>query len=287
MAIWRNPPPLRQNDLNESASMQASPEAIATKAALSLGVLTVLRDDAGLRLWRMAGETQRLVVCFSGVGVDADLPPPPEWQRLVAWTPRDHLLFVSDPGRTWLNREGLIEEIVDAIEAEVDHCGAVQVCTLGHSMGGFAALVIPAFTQVDVAVAMSPQYAVDPAVVPDETRWAQYRDAIAQYRVSNAADYIVPECRYYVFFGRHPREAVQRNLAQPSENLELYVMPGTHHNTPQRMKAAGVLDTMISACFAGKQRVRNKIMGKILQARRIAVASVGAEPEADFGEDSE
>ena len=241
-------------------------------AAAPLGGLEVLRDDAGLRLWRMAGETTRLVVCFSGVGADPALPPPPEWQRLAAWAPRDHLLFVADPGRSWLNREGLIAEIVDAIEAEVDRCGATQVCTLGHSMGGFAALVIPAFTPVDAAVALSPQYAVDPAVVPNETRWTSYRDAIPQYRVSNAADHIVADCRYYVFFGRHPREAVQRNLAQARENLELYVMPGTHHNAPQKMKAAGVLDTVIAACFAGKQRVLNKTMGKTLQARRLAVA---------------
>ncbi len=251
--------------------MQVSVQPIAAPAA-PLGGLEVLRDDAGLRLWRMPGETARLVVCFSGVGADPDAPPPPEWQRLAAWAPRDHLLFVSDPGRTWLNREGLIEEIVDAIESEVDHTGATQVCTLGHSMGGFAALVIPAFTHVDVAVAMSPQYAADPAVVPGESRWSIYRDAILQYRVSNAADHIVAGCQYHVFFGRHPREAVQRDLAQAHENLELYVLPGTHHNTPQKMKAAGVLDIVINACFAGKQRVLNKTMGKTLSARRVAVA---------------
>lgn len=260
-----------------SNDLQAIVQPVAEPSPL--GGLAVLRDDAGLRLWRMAGETQRLVVCFSGVGADPALPPPPEWQRLAAVEPRDHLLFIADPGRTWLNRAGLIEEIVDAIEAEVDHTGATQVCTLGHSMGGFAALVIPAYTHVDVAVAMSPQYAADPAVVPTESRWADYRAAIPVYRVSNAGDHIVAGCQYYVFFGRHPREAVQRDLAAAHENLELYVMPGTHHNTPQRMKAAGVLDLVIHACFAGKQRVLNKTMGKTLQARRIAVAETGSGAE--------
>ena len=72
-------------------------------------------------------------------------------------------------------------------------------------------------------------------------------------------------------------QELEQNLKEylGCENLELYVMPGTHHNTPQRMKAAGVLDLVINACFAGKQRVLNKTMGKTLQARRIAVA--GAE----------
>jgi hypothetical protein len=255
-----------------SQTMQTTVQPIAADPVPLEDGLQLLRDDAGLRLWRIRGETGRLVVCFSGVGADPALPPPPEWQRLAAHVPRDHLLFVADPSRTWLNREGLIEEIVDAIEAEVDHTGATQVCTLGHSMGGFSALVIPAFTHVDVAVAMSPQFAADPAVVPNETRWTDYRDAIPVYRVSNAADHIIAGCQYYVFFGRHPREAVQRDLAQAHENLELYVMPGTHHNTPQKMKAAGVLDMVINACFAGKQRVLNKTMGKTLQARRMAVA---------------
>ena len=37
--------------------------------------------------------------------------------------------------------------------------------TLGHSMGGFAALAMPRFTPVKVALGLSPQVSVHPEVV--------------------------------------------------------------------------------------------------------------------------
>ncbi|OZA01030.1 MAG: hypothetical protein B7Y02_17950, partial [Rhodobacterales bacterium 17-64-5] len=158
-----------------------------------------MRDDAGLRVWRIAGQTRRLVVCFSGVGRGGSRQPqPPEFQRLSALVPRDHLLFIADPARSWLNRPGLIAEITQAIEAEAAAVEAKQVCTLGHSLGGFSALVIPAFTRVDVAVALSPQYAVDPAIVPTEARWQDLRAAIPAFAIGNADDYVRPDPRYFV-----------------------------------------------------------------------------------------
>lgn len=223
----------------------------------------------------MAGETSRLVVCFSGVGREgASEPPPAEFQRLAGRSPRDHLLFIADPGRTWLNRAGLIEEIKAQIEAEAARMGATQICTLGHSLGGYTALVMPAFTKVDVAIALSPQYAVDPVVVPTETRWADLRAAIPAFRIRNVEDHIQPAGQYFVFFGRHPREKVQRYLASPHANLDLYVLPRTHHNTPQKMKEAGVLDIVLDACLAVNRRLVEKTLAKALNARKIALTPV-------------
>jgi pimeloyl-ACP methyl ester carboxylesterase len=211
-----------------------------------------LRNDDRLRVWRVAGETTRLIVCFSGVGRDSMTAPVPEFMRLAGWAPRDHLLFIADPSRSWLNRPGLIEDMVALIEAEVARIGATKVFTLGHSMGGFSAMVIPAFTKVDVAVALSPQYSLDLKVVPTEKRWAQFREKIAEFRISNAADYLRPNTQYYVFMGRHPVEAPQRDLVKPADNLQLFVMPGVKHDTSQRLKEAGLLDGVVAACFEGR-----------------------------------
>jgi hypothetical protein len=232
-----------------------------------------IRDDAGLRAWRLPGETRRLVVCFSGIGRGgADAPPPPEFQRLAGRAPRDHLLFIADPARTWLNREGIIDEIKALIESEAAGIDATQICTLGHSLGGYTALVMPAFTKVNVAIALSPQYAVDPGVVPTETRWADLRAAIPAFRIANVEDHIRDTGQYFVFFGRHPREKVQRYLAQPHANLDLYILPRTHHNTPQKMKEAGVLDSVLDACLNLNRRFVEKTIARALNGRKIAAA---------------
>lgn len=210
-----------------------------------------MRNDDRLRVWRVFGETKRLIVCFSGVGRDSMHAPVPEYMRLAGWSPRDHILFIADSQRSWLNKPGLIEDIVALIEAEVVRIGATKVFTLGHSMGGFSAVVIPAFTRVDVAVAMSPQYSLDLRVAPTERRWAKFRAKIAEFRISNAADYLRPDTQYYVFMGSHRVEAPQRELIQPTNNLQLFVMRGVKHDTSQRLKEAGLLDVVLASCFDG------------------------------------
>ena len=77
-----------------------------------------------------------------------------------------------------------------------------------------------------------------------------------------------------MFFGRHPREKVQRYLAKPHANLDLYVLPRTHHNTPQKMKEAGVLDKVLDACMNLDRRFVEKTLAKALNARKIAPAEV-------------
>lgn len=47
-----------------------------------------------------------------------------------------------------------------------------QVATYGSSMGGYAALYFADAVDAEVAIALSPQYTVDPAVLPEDQRWA-------------------------------------------------------------------------------------------------------------------
>jgi len=247
-----------------------SPPLIQTPDRSTFVDPSPVRDDAGLRVWRVAGQTRRLVVCFSGVG-PADGALAPEFLRLIAMTPRDHLLFIADPARSWLNRPGLIDEITAVIEAEVAATGATQICTLGHSMGGFCAVVISAFTRVDCAVAFAPQFSVDPALVPAEDRWQDLRDQIPTFTIGNADDYVQPRSHYIVFFGAHRREAPQRDLVRPRPNLDLFVIPRTHHNVPQRLKDAGILDQILTACFDNRLTKVENLLIKHVEGRKAAL----------------
>jgi hypothetical protein len=239
------------------------------------GALVALRDDGLMRLWRREGTGNRLVVCCSGVGRHDDRLPEAEFNRLAYWAAPDHLLFFADPKRTWLNAPGLIEALVAEIEAEAARVGASEICMIGHSMGAYAAMVIPAFTKVDVALAFSPQYIVDPVCLPEETRWQIWREKIESFRIASVADHLVPQCQYFVVHGRNKREAVQRDLVLPLVNLDMFILPGTYHSTPKKLKELGILDAVIEAGFAKDRAKLHQIMqsaasAEVISQRRVS-----------------
>ena len=79
--------------------------------------IPLLRKDWRLWVWWHRGESRRLVVVFSSVGHGPDTPPVLEFARSATAGGRDSAVFIADPQRTWLNGSGLIEEIVEVIEA--------------------------------------------------------------------------------------------------------------------------------------------------------------------------
>lgn len=201
-----------------------------------------------------AAASDTLVVCFSGIGKSIEHVPSYEFAKMATAGGTHNALFISDPRRTWLNGLGLIELITHQIELFRSECGAIRVVTAGHSMGGFSALVMAAFTQVNAVLAFAPQFSVHPDIVPDETRWYEWREKISEFRVGSAADHLIDAPQYTVVFGRHGREAPQRDRFSKRSNLRVYVMPMTHHNVPQRLKHMGILDKVFEFAIEGRSR---------------------------------
>ncbi len=243
-------------------------------APVPYDIRPVLQDDT-LHAWFHRGEGSRLVVSFAGIGGVPSATQGYEFARTATGNGRYHALFFVDPGRTWLNGEGLIDRIVTEVERRVAETGATQVITIGHSMGGFSAAVLPAFTRVDLAVCLSPQVSVHPDIVPDEDRWKLWRSRIATHRITSVADCLQDATRYYVFFGQHPREAPQRDRFPLGPNICLFTMPSTVHNTPRRMKVRGVLDSIIGAVFEDRTRLVRRIAKQDLNARQIITPTRG------------
>ncbi|HRK42565.1 MAG TPA: hypothetical protein PLH11_05965 [Gemmobacter sp.] len=228
--------------------------------------IDTLRDDARLRLWRHRGRSQRLVVSFSGVGRDRSQPPRLEFGRTASANGRDHVLYIADPARSWLNQPGLIEEIAGLVETEAAQVGATQVVAMGHSLGGFTALVLGGFTRVDVALAISPQYSLDPAVVPDENRWMMFRQHFPGLRISQAADHMAPSTQHYILFGKHYREAPQRRLMRPAPNAACFLLPKVRHDSVVKLHEAGILDDVVQLAFARRSRRLRQLLADRMQA---------------------
>lgn len=209
-------------------------------------------DD--LVTWEHRGKSDKLVVCFSGIGKDVASCPPYEFARAATGDGDHNVIFVADPNRTWLNGPSLLDRIRDEIDVFKDACGAARVIAMGHSMGGFSALVAPSITRIDEVLAFAPQISVHPDIVPDETRWAVYRERITHFEIKSAADHFRDGTAYTIINGRHSREAPQRDLVPQLGNLRHYIIPRTHHNVPQRLKNMNCLAEVVRFAIEGRPR---------------------------------
>lgn len=217
-------------------------------------LITPMRADADLMTFQHEGQNTRLVICLSGVGKDSEDIPPYEFARSATENGQNHVLFVVDPKRTWLNGDGVIERILEDTAKIVDGHGITSICTLGHSMGGFAAIVLADFMEVDTVVSLAPQHSVHPDVAGNEHRWRNWVDPIADFRIRSVDDHWVNETSYHVIHGNHNRDKFQRDRFPVRAGLVHTILPDTTHAVPQRLKREGMLDQVVSLCLNNRTR---------------------------------
>ncbi|MDR0810126.1 MAG: hypothetical protein LBE86_13540 [Gemmobacter sp.] len=264
-------------DAKKSAAAPAAPHPRPARPDVEI---ERVRDDARLRVWRHRGRSRRLVVCFSGLGRDHRRPPRLEFAKTASASGRDHVLYIADPNRSWLNAPGLIEEISALVEAEVARVTPEHVVAMGHSMGGYSALALGGFTRVDVALALSPQLAVDPDVVPEELRWKELRGRIGTFRIGDVSALMRPETEHCIIFGNYGREAAQRRLIRLGPNVHSFLLPGVRHDTVQRLYKAGLLDETVQLAFDGRHRRLRRILADGLGAVQLPSPARTTEEDA-------
>lgn len=229
--------------------------------------ICLVQDTDLLRVWLYTGQSDRMVVSFTGIGVEGeDLGY--EFAKTATQNGRDSALFIADKTRSWLNAPGIIEEIRQWIDAFRVETGARDVMTLGHSMGGFAALAMPKYTPVKVAVGLSPQVSVHPDVVADDPRWMDYRNRINSFAIRDVSETLVRDTRYFVVHGRHSREAPQRDRFPRADNLVHLILPRTVHNVPQKLRRAGLLSSVVELAFQNRPRKLRHTMAGLDVYRR-------------------
>lgn len=155
--------------------------------------------------------------------------------------------------------------------------GYDQVIAYGSSMGGFAALHYGAACGARIGIGLSPQFSVDPAVVPFDRRWA---NDVARIRFRN--DEPTPLQRQYVVYD--PRDPHDRRhfdlLAARTSTCPIPVPHGGHPvggylvETDMMRRLLGDIeaDTFDHAAFARELRQRRRQSAHYLfvLAQRIA-----------------
>lgn len=231
--------------------------------------LSMVYEDQNLRITHSGGEGPRLVVSCSGIAAPGADCPNEEFVDIASSAGRRPALFVMDKTNSWLNTSGLLECIVENVEAVSRRCGAQEVCTLGNSMGGFMAMMLPAFTRVRSVVAFAPQYSVDPALNPAETRWRDLIDGIAEFRWPSLTGHLRDDVAYTVAHGGHHREQAQLAGFPRAASVTHFVNPLRAHGVARAMKEAGVLQHIVNCAFDGRrQRVRQLMKQAGFRTRR-------------------
>ena len=222
--------------------------------------ITEIISDGPLRIARSEGRSDLLVVSFSGVGRQQWPEPPIEFYRAAKGAADNPALFVRDLSRSWLNAPGMAERIAHTIEAEAARSGATRIAAVGNSMGATMALILSRMVRFDTVMAFTPQVSVHPDIVPEETQWMGYRDAIRQYRFDRIDSLPTRRSKIYMLHGDRPSELIHALRFPKARGLSHLILPGMGHKLTFALKERGVLHDLVSHALAGRSIRYRKLL---------------------------
>jgi pimeloyl-ACP methyl ester carboxylesterase len=212
-------------------------------------ISTLLEDDT-LLLRFLPGAARRLVVVFTGF---PDLPNGERTDEFVGSASADgenNVLFVTDRKGGWYSTEGLWTRIVGVIREVLEQRDIRELITLGVSMGGYGALLLPRDLRVRRAVAFAPQVTLDRDLVDDD-RWPSIdnppeRDLPATMRRSRT--------QYTVAAGvGNALDIAHLDLLPDYGRVHRYLLPTRRHNVAAALKEAGLLAPVVGAALLGRR----------------------------------
>lgn len=200
-------------------------------------------DLAVRRVTSSAGSSGgTIVVTFDSFTNDPDLDRPSFGEHFLAREGVDAVHVVNRLNRWYQHHDmGAVLAVVARVTRGYD-----RVFTYGSSMGGYAALRFARTVGADASIALSPQFSVDPRIVPWEMRW---QPDVARIRFDELP--FAPAPRQYVFYD--PRERSDERhaaliaAAGPSVSVPL---PRAGHPVGALLAETGALQWALRAIIA-------------------------------------
>jgi len=227
-------------------------------------------DAPPLHMAYMAGRSDRLILAFSGVGDRSEAIPTPEAPRLTGWDGENHVLFISDASRSWMNADGLAQTLVAAVQALVDRLKPARIIAFGNSMGGSMALIFATLFKVDAVLAIVPQYSVQEDIVPEERRWGHFRENIQNWPFPAVPSLAGNPAQMMILHGGEAREMHHARRFNAPASVDHLVVPQYGHALAACLKRDGMLRPLLTAVITGD-----------MPAARTALHGTGAIPFAE------
>ncbi len=221
----------------------------------------------------LPGNGRRLVVALSGAGRPQHDIPPPEFVTPASAGGRNHVLFLADRSRSWMNGPGVAAEMVRLIEDYRAQNGITSVVTLGSAMGGYAALILPDLIAVDTAIAFAPQFSIKPDRVPEETRWAGFAEGIDTWPYPDIGALDAGDTTYFLFHGDNAWEARHwlRFPWRRSGRINHLIFAGQSHNIAPVLQKRRMLGRVVDLAIAQKPRAVRQALVKSFLGRSFIV----------------
>lgn len=221
---------------------------------MSEAEIPLLYENGPLRIRYLEGNGSDLIVSFSGVGTQRNVEPPPEFPGIASADRQNHVLFVSDKSRSWLNGAGMADQILCCIKATAEHVHADRVIAIGNSMGGTMALHLSKLFDFERVIAFTPQYSVLEKEVPEEDRWFFFRKQIRSYPFPRVENLRPETTKYYIFHGDEHRELAHALRFPKAPGISHYIMPKTDHRVAAHLRDRGALRPLVQNLINGKPR---------------------------------
>lgn len=203
-----------------------------------------------LHLDYLPGSSDLLVLAFSGVG-DRDKPVPmPEGTLLAGWDGVNHVLFVRDASRSWMNAPGLVESLKAAVLGLIEKIKPSRVVAFGNSMGGTAALILATLMRLDGVLAIVPQFSMKSEIVPEERRWRHFARTITDWPFPSVPD-LSGLKNVMILHGGDAFEMIHARRFRVGPSVDHYVLPQYGHTLAKILKNKQILRPLMAQVLSG------------------------------------
>ena len=178
---------------------------------------------------------KKTVLSFSSIGAGTKYVQNEEFFNL---TKKYNVLFIRDITRSWFNNVD-----VKLIKRNISK----KLCyAIGHSMGGFNAIIFSTLHNVQKVIAFSPQFSIHPNITKDTT----FRNHALRIK-----DWKYPKLEfskntdYLLIFGDDNKEKYHASLIPKQKNIKITYIKNCDHNTAKKLKKQKELYKTINNFF--------------------------------------
>jgi hypothetical protein len=149
------------------------------------------------------------------------------------------------------------DEIFEVTKAIRDYLhDAIQVVAYGASMGAYGALLTSKALEADKVIAIAPQFSIDRAAVPWETRWKRAAKRIGLFK-HDINDLVINDTLKCVFYDPLSTDKRQVEMFNVDESWRLVTFPLASHQVLQFLLETGTLPVLMHDLFGDGPHVQN------------------------------
>ena len=177
----------------------------------------------------------KTVLSFSSIGGGTKHIQDEEFFHL---TKKYNVIFIRDITRSWFNNVDIKLIKKNIIK---NNCYAI-----GHSMGGFNAIIFSSIHKIKKVIAFSPQFSIRPEITKDST-FKNYASRIKEWKYPKLK--FSKNTKYLLIFGDDSKEKYHSNLIPKRKNIKIIYLKNCQHNTAAKLKRGNKLYPLINNFF--------------------------------------